>query len=206
MYTRLLDGDNVQETFGTIYNFIKSSKLSIDYIYILYTELLSLGFSYLAEYGYNREKVFGPDFHPFEEIINKQTMMEAHDYVSYIYGKLIECINDNKKIHSVRIVDKAKEYIEDNFQRNDLLIEDIVASVFFHPSYLRFLFKKETGITLGDYLTEVRMLKARELLKNQKLNHTEVSSMIGYSDVAYFSKCFKKYNKISPSEYERNIK
>ena len=205
MYTRLLDGDKVQETFGTIYNFIKSSKLSIDYIYILYTELLSLGFSYLAEYGYNREKVFGPDFHPFEEIINKQTMREAHDYVSYIYGKLIACVNDNKKIHSVRIVDEAKKYIDNNFQRNDLLIEDIATSVFFHPSYLRFLFKKETGITLGDYLTEVRMLRARELLKNPRLNHTEVAGMLGYSDAAYFSKCFKKYNKISPSEYEKSI-
>jgi len=205
MHTRLLDGEIVQETFSVIYNFIKSSKLPIDYIYILYTELLSLCFSYLDEYGYNIEKVFGLDFHPFEEIINKQTMTEVHDYVSYIYGKLISCLNDNKKIHSVKIVDKAKKYIDNNFQRNDLLIEDIAASVFFHPSYLRFLFKKETGITLGDYLTGVRMLKARELLKNPKLNHTEVANMSGYSDAAYFSKCFKKYNKISTSEYEKNI-
>jgi len=49
------------------------------------------------------------------------------------------------------------------------------------------------------------MLKAREFLKNPKLKHTEVANMSGYSDAAYFSKCFKKYNKISPSEYEKNI-
>lgn len=206
MYTRLLDGDKVQEIFRIIYNFIRSSELSIDYIYILYAELLSLCFSYLAEYGYNMEKVFGQDFHPFEEIIIKQTMKETHDYVSNIYKKMIAFLNDNKKIHSSKIVEKAKEYIDNNFQRNDLLIEDIAASVFFHPSYLRFLFKRETGITIGDYLTEVRMLKARELLKNSKLRYTEVASMLGYSDAAYFSKCFKKYNKISPSEYEKIIR
>jgi len=206
MYTRLMDGDKVKEIFGTIYNFIKSSGLSIDYIYILYAELLSLCFSYLTEYGYNMDEVFGQDFHPFEEIIIKQTMKEVHDYVSKVYNEMIAFLNDNKKIHSSKIVEKAKEYIDNNFQRNDLRVEDIAASVFFHPSYLRFLFKKETGITIGDYLTKVRMEKARELLKNSKLKCNEVAIMLGYSDAAYFSKCFKKYNKISPSEYEKSIR
>lgn len=205
MYTRLLDGKKVQETFDTIYKFINSSELSIDYIYILYTELLSLCISFLNEYGYSIEKVFGYSFHPFEEIIIKQTMGEVHEYVHGIYKTMISFLNSNKKIHSSKIIGKAKEYIDNNYQRNDLLVEDIAASVFFHPSYLRFLFKKETGITIGEYLTQVRMQKARTLLKEGRLRCTEIAAMLGYSDAAYFSKCFKKYNKISPSEYEKII-
>jgi two-component system, response regulator YesN len=205
MFTRLLDGDMVMQTLDSIYSFLRLKPIPIDYIYILYTELMSLCFSYLAEYGYNTEKVFGQNFYPFEEIINKQTLKDTHEYVTHIYGKLIACLNDKKNIHSAKIINKAKEYIDSNYQRSELTIEDIAASVFFHPSYLRFLFKKETGITIGEYLTQVRMLKAKELLKNCNMRHTEVANMLGYSDASYFSKCFKKYNKISPSEYERLI-
>lgn len=205
MYTRLLNSDKVEEVFCDIYRFLIGKPLPIDYIYILYTELLSMCFTYLSEYGYDTKKVFGEDFHPFDELISKQTLIETHSYVVSIYQKLILYLNENKNINATKIISKAKEYIENNYHRNDLDIEDIAASVYFHPSYLRYLFKKETGITIGDYLNQVRMLKAKELLKNCKMKYSEVASLLGYADAAYFSKCFKKYNNISPSEYEKLV-
>lgn len=203
MYLRLLDNEKVDRTLCRIYNFLESKPLSIDYIYILYTEIISLCFSYISEYGYNMEEIFGDKFHPLEEIINKGTMKETHDYVASIYRTLISSLNNNKKNRSVKVVNKAKEYIDNNFYRSDLHIEEIAANTFFHPSYLRFIFKKEVGVTIGQYLTQVRMIKAKELVKDVGLKYTDIANMVGYSDAAYFSKCFKKYYNISPSEYEK---
>lgn len=205
MYLRLADNDKINDTLDKIYYSLKVKRLSIDYIYILYTELLSMCFSSLAEFGNKNEDVFGGNFFPFQDIISKRTIKEVHEYVRGIYNKMEQYLTSNKKTNSSKIIRKAKEYIDQNYNRSDLLIDEIASNVFFHPSYLRFLFKKETGMTVGEYLTQVRMTKAKELLKNGGLKHMEVANMVGYSDATYFSKCFKKFHKICPFDYEKSV-
>lgn len=206
MYMRLLDKEKAMNILNSIYRFLKSKNLSVDYVCIIYSELLSLCFSYLSEYGYKSEEAFGDNFYPFDELIGKQTISEVHDYVVYIYTTLIDYIKCNRNLHTSKAAEKVKEYIQNNFYKNNLLIEEIAASVYFHPSYLRYLFKRETGITIGEYLTQVRMTKAKELLKSKGMKFTDVAQSVGYSDAAYFSKCFKKYYSISPSDYEKFMK
>ena len=62
------------------------------------------------------------------------------------------------------------------------------------------------GQTLNQYITEYRMEKAKQLLKDARFKITDISSRVGYSDGNYFGKSFKKYSGLSPSEYrERNL-
>ncbi|QNK39085.1 response regulator [Caproicibacter fermentans] len=203
MYARLLDEDKVSKTINDIYCSLLEKAISIDFVLILYTELLSDCFSFLAEYGYLRSEVFGAGFSPFEEIVKSRTISEVNAFVQSVYGRVISFLKSRKKINSLGMVKKAKEYIDQNYAGN-LTIKDIAAKVFFHPSYLRFLFKKEMGMTVNEYITRVRMEKAKELLQKGKSN-TEAASLVGYADATYFSKCFKKYYKINPSEYEKSL-
>jgi AraC-like DNA-binding protein len=71
----------------------------------------------------------------------------------------------------------------------------------FSPSYLRALFKKMTGLTVIQYQQHIRISKARDLLLSGACNVTEAAQRVGFNDIFYFSKLFKKMIGINPSEY-----
>lgn len=80
-------------------------------------------------------------------------------------------------------------------------LHDIANSLYVNPKYLGALFKKETGKSFIDYVTFVRMERAKMLLRNPALKIYEVAVLLGYNDVDYFSKVFKKLTSESPSFY-----
>ena len=69
------------------------------------------------------------------------------------------------------------------------------------PSHLSFIFKKEVGTTFINYLTDLRIKKAKQLLSSTDLMVYEVSTNVGYENYAYFSTVFKKSVGLSPKEY-----
>jgi two-component system, response regulator YesN len=97
------------------------------------------------------------------------------------------------------------KYIRDNISDRDLSVQAIAHSVYLSQTYLCSFYKKMTGKTLNDYMTEVRMERARELLRDRRIKLYEVVSRIGLSDPNYFSTLFKKYTGCTPTEYrEKN--
>ena len=99
-----------------------------------------------------------------------------------------------------------KEYIGKNYMNETLSVKDISSHVFLSTSYVCTFFKNETGQTLNQYLTEFRMEKAKQLLRDARYKISDISSRVGYSDGNYFGKSFKKYSGLSPSEYrEKNM-
>ena len=70
-----------------------------------------------------------------------------------------------------------------------------------NPVYLSYLFKKVTGVKFSDYLNELRVKKATELLENSTLRIGEISTKVGYKDSRYFSEVFKKRMGLTPNEY-----
>jgi two-component system response regulator YesN len=65
------------------------------------------------------------------------------------------------------------------------------------------LFKKETNTTFSEYLTSVRMERAKELLKESNLNVATICEEVGYNDTKHFSKGFAKYTNLKPNEYRK---
>lgn len=84
-----------------------------------------------------------------------------------------------------------------------LKVSELAKKAGFTENYLSVLFKKETRETIMDYLTRVRMARARELLKDQTYKIYEISEMVGYGDSTYFSKLFKKMEGVYPLEYRK---
>ena len=76
--------------------------------------------------------------------------------------------------------------------------------MFMTKTYLCSIFKKETGKTINEYITETRMETAKLLLHQQDIRFYEISGMVGINDPNYFSTLFKKYTGLSPSEYQEN--
>lgn len=100
------------------------------------------------------------------------------------------------------ITDRVKVYITHHLT-NDLSREMLAGQFFLNPNYLSRLFKKETGISLQDYILKERMKKAAFLLDTTPLSVSEVHEQAGFSHSSYFSKMFKREFGMTPQEYRR---
>lgn len=110
----------------------------------------------------------------------------------------------DKENKAGRITLFAVEFIDKNFHK-DITLEDVSSAVSLSPYYFSKLFKSETGENFIDYLTCVRINKAKELLKNKSLSVKEICFTIGYSDPNYFSRNFKKIVGVTPTEYRESL-
>jgi two-component system response regulator YesN len=87
-----------------------------------------------------------------------------------------------------------------------LSLDEVSKIVNISPYYFSKLFKEETGENFIEYVTEARIRGAKELLADPGISIKEVCAMSGYSDPNYFSRIFKKYEGVTPSEYRENMK
>ena len=98
------------------------------------------------------------------------------------------------------VEDAVKEYIREHMMEN-ISVADIADTLHFNHQYLMRVFKKKTGLSILEYMTQLRMDAAKTVLKNSELPIREVSMMVGYTDYAYFTRVFRKEVGVSPSQY-----
>ena len=110
-------------------------------------------------------------------------------------------LQDNRKIRS-DIAD-ALRYIEDHYPDN-LSLSDVASHIHMSKNHLSYLFQRETGHSFSDYLTNLRIDKAKELLHaDKRYTIAEIAEMTGFSDTGYFCKVFKKYTGMPPNHYRQ---
>ena len=94
-------------------------------------------------------------------------------------------------------------YLSEHYNDPDISVSSVARSLGVSDGHLSHVFKKETSYTLSAYLTNYRMHKATELLRDCRVKVYEVAESVGYRDIAYFSSAFKKSVGMSPSEYQK---
>ncbi|HHW00347.1 MAG TPA: response regulator [Clostridiaceae bacterium] len=199
---RLGNFNNVETKLKEVLSYLKSQKVTVEYAYAAFMGLISLLLSYMTECGYDIQSIFGKNFSPFYEIKNKDSINEAYNWVVNLFKKALKNSTNNKITRTRKIAEAAKNYIDTHYPDQDLNINKVASNVYVNPSYLRAIYKKEFGITINEYIVNVRMNKAREHLKAGNLKMSEIAELTGFSDASYFSKCFKKHFGVSPSGYE----
>lgn len=110
----------------------------------------------------------------------------------------------HKGSHLSAAVDEAKSFIRRHFA-DDLSMEQTADSVNLSPYYFSKVFKAESGVSFIDFLTEVRIEKAKEFAADPKLSLKEICYISGYKDPNYFSRVFKKVTGITPTEYRSTL-
>ena len=101
------------------------------------------------------------------------------------------------------LIHQCVQYINTNYS-SPLTLEEMARIVCLSADYLSKIFKQETGTTFSRYLNDVRIARAKELIRQSRLRLTDISSMVGYDDQSYFTKVFTKTVGVSPSEYRKN--
>lgn len=100
-------------------------------------------------------------------------------------------------------IEVALQYIAGHYAA-DLSLEKVASIVYLNPIYFSQLFKQKTGNGFKDYITQLRLERAMELLRESELKIADISERVGYPDMRHFSQIFRKKSGLTPSEYRQN--
>lgn len=103
---------------------------------------------------------------------------------------------------STRLLHQALRYVQQHYQDPELSLGEVAAQTFISPSYLGALLKREMDTNFSEYLTEYRICRAQELIRNTNLKLGEVAQRCGYSNPQYFALCFRRKTGVTPSQYK----
>lgn len=125
-----------------------------------------------------------------------------------ILKEAIDLRNKNSQKRYATLIEQAKEYMKLNYAMSDLTLDKVASTVNVSPNYFSSLFNQETGMTFIEYLTDIRMEKAKDYLRCSSKKITEIGFLVGYLDSHYFSYIFRKTQNCTPSEYrlQGNVK
>lgn len=116
----------------------------------------------------------------------------------------LQRIREMREEQTSTVIDRAKQYIRQHYTE-DLSLEEAAESVHLNPFYFSKVFKQHVGETFTDYLTGLRIDRAKQLIEEENLSLKEVSYQVGYKDPNYFSRVFKKVTGVAPSEYRSRL-
>jgi two-component system response regulator YesN len=126
---------------------------------------------------------------------------DLHELLEQVAGSIVNRINKYNKKSINQILQNAMKYICNNYAMS-ITLNELADHTYVSTYYLSRMFKKELGKNFVEYLSEVRIEKAKELLKDNRYKTYEVAELVGIQDPHYFSKIFKKYVNMTPTEYK----
>lgn len=168
----------------------------------IYYSILALFLSFLNRFDLAKEAVnkFGfIGYIKMDNIISwRQIINNFKSLADWIF---VQRINHQDKM-SNDIIEFVQKYINENLE-GDLSLTVLSELVDLNPAYLCRLYKEITGSNLSQYINEMRIERAKELLINSNLKIYEVAKAVGYYTVSNFNRFFKKEVNITPGEYRQ---
>ena len=136
-----------------------------------------------------------------QQIAAVSTGEKAAEYIEELIIQAIRMRNERLGKKHSSLITEAKEFIVKNYQEETLSLSDVADQVGLSSSHFSTTFKQETGKSFVEFLTSVRMDKAKEMLCFTDMKASQISYEVGYKDPHYFSYLFKKTQGCTPSEY-----
>jgi len=143
----------------------------------------------------------GKNILSLEGISRFQTLDQLENWVVNTVAGILELKKKEEGVRNKDVIVQIKEYIQEHFA-SEISLNELAQRFFLNPYYLSQLFKKKTGMTYQNYVTFIRMEKAKQFLWEERKVY-EAGQMAGYSDTAYFSRLFERTVGCKPSEYRR---
>lgn len=173
---------------------LKEIESIADRVLYIHSDLIELLMKILDEYNNNTHYSNDLILCYLKELIIKIFRNEQLENTIYNMDNRLQSSIENS------IVNQSISYIHNNVDKK-LTVPQIAESIPISPSYLSSIFKKHTDLTIIDYINNYKLNKSKELLMNSDHSITEISYMLGFTSVHYFSRQFKKAFGISPSKF-----
>ena len=172
-------------------------------LYSLAIELTVITCNYISNFSF--EKKFEFQIEDFtKNLLKNRTKNSIIDFSLNTLYSLSNKLNDIIASCSNNIIDSAILFINQNYWK-DISLNSLSDVLYIHPIYLSRLFKEKTGQNYIKYLTDVRIEKAKALLKDRNLKIYSITELVGYESPKYFSKVFKETVGLTPKEYRDSL-
>ncbi len=178
------------------------SKLFRDYL------MLSIRFTaiaYAESLGFTQEELLGNAWTDKMQNLSLDRK-DMKPYMMSLLGKAIELGSRERDSQGKKIIQKALDYIEDNFAQEALSLNAAAQAANVSANYLSALFSQEKKTTFTEYVTQKRMEAAKRLLRGTEKHSGEIAAEVGFKDPHYFSFVFKKTQGCTPREYRAGTK
>ncbi len=144
--------------------------------------------------------IFSTEIDGYKSIYQKKNVEQIISWITLLRDRLCKYMEKRKKNYTNNTINHVKKYINEHLEEK-LSLNEIASIYNISPSYLSALFKKYCSIGFSEYITQMKINKAKELLLKENYKVYEVSDMLGFESAFYFSKVFKKVTGYSPKEY-----
>ncbi len=156
--------------------------------------------SYVAELGVTQDEFLQSI--SVKDVQKMEISLEnMRNYIEDMLTQAICCRDRENESQGRKTLNKTLEYIEENYMRESLSLNEIAAAQEVSPNYFSAMFSQEMQMTFVEYVTRKRMEKARELLRDTDMRANEIALAVGYKNPHYFSFVFKKTQGCTPREY-----
>jgi len=136
---------------------------------------------------------------------NIKTLEQLREQVCQLLSSALAYRDGQPRGQYMDLIRQAKQYIECHYKDPELSLNVLAAHANLSASHFSVVFSQETGQTFKDHLTEIRMNKAKELLRMTALRSADIAYQVGYNDPHYFSSVFKKHTSLSPIEFRSQV-
>ncbi|WP_181592945.1 helix-turn-helix domain-containing protein [Paenibacillus sp. YN15] len=146
--------------------------------------------------------------------VTADKLLRLHDHESWeeaagnllrVADSLFEEQAREQSGRSAEWLHQLHRYVEEHLD-GDLSLTRLAQVVYLNPAYLSRIYKQARGIGLSDYVAQVRLAQAQELLKEGSMKIQEIAEALGYESAAYFSRLFKKQTRLTPNEYREHVR
>lgn len=205
LYTKGGNKESAIHTLNEIFEYLQGENaVKRDDIHLLSIEIVNSIIHIDLEFGADLSQVLGDSFSPFS-IMKYDTIDDIQRELSALVSNSVDFILGKHHIVTRNYVEKARDFILENYMNPGLSLKLISESVHVSSGYFSQLFKQVMGESCTEYLTKTRIDTAKKLLKKTTLKTYEIAEKVGFNDPQYFSTCFKKTIGVSPTEYRDMI-
>lgn len=157
-----------------------------------------------AEGGGDPDRVIGLNIFLFQELQGCDGAAPLRDWIQKVVDRFTGLVAEQGKTRAAKVVKRVMRFIDGHYGE-DISMEAVAKLVYLDPSYFCRVFKQETGRTFLEYLTAVRVDRAKDFLATTDLPVFEIAGQVGYPDPNYFSRVFLKGVGLTPSEFRTGI-
>ncbi|MFC4778253.1 response regulator [Paenibacillus sp. GCM10023252] len=195
----------MKEAVDELFTGVTDATISVKDYQIFLVEIVTSILTAAKDLEAGMDEIFGADFDPFSDIRGFNNVEEAKDWILQLCRGLMQHIASQRQSTYRSLVDQAKDYTQENYASPDISISKVCSHLHISAGYFSGIFKREMKVTFVQYLQQIRMEAAQELLRTTDLKLFEIAERVGFAEPNYFSYAFRKYCGQSPKEYRQGL-